>query len=222
VRSNNAQPCGWGEHFCGGSRMRQENQVEALRGFLARSKPSPATAVFDWLIAQARAAQEIAVDEGAKIGVTRREGGKEPREDRGENGFDGVGLDAIMERRGLTHGGFYRHSRKLISPRRLSDIWRPSSASKQMFLRAQQRLRRNIMSENAGRAGRSVYRDEGFAEIHQLPCSFVHVGTFNTGHPGTDVEPHIEARQQVGSTNVGSAACTPSNKAHRVAQRAVA
>jgi TetR/AcrR family transcriptional repressor of nem operon len=26
-----------------------------------------------------------------------------------ENGFDGVGLDAIMENAGLTHGGFYRH-----------------------------------------------------------------------------------------------------------------
>ena len=28
-----------------------------------------------------------------------------------ENGFDGVGLDAIMESAGLTHGGFYRHFR---------------------------------------------------------------------------------------------------------------
>ena len=26
-----------------------------------------------------------------------------------EQGFDGVGLDAIMEEAGLTHGGFYRH-----------------------------------------------------------------------------------------------------------------
>ncbi|HEX3501354.1 MAG TPA: helix-turn-helix domain-containing protein, partial [Stellaceae bacterium] len=26
-----------------------------------------------------------------------------------EKGFDGVGLDAIMQRAGLTHGGFYRH-----------------------------------------------------------------------------------------------------------------
>jgi TetR/AcrR family transcriptional repressor of nem operon len=26
-----------------------------------------------------------------------------------EKGFDGVGLDAIMARAGLTHGGFYRH-----------------------------------------------------------------------------------------------------------------
>jgi TetR/AcrR family transcriptional repressor of nem operon len=26
-----------------------------------------------------------------------------------EKGFDGVGLDAIMDRAGLTHGGFYRH-----------------------------------------------------------------------------------------------------------------
>jgi TetR/AcrR family transcriptional regulator, transcriptional repressor for nem operon len=28
-----------------------------------------------------------------------------------EKGFDGVGLDAIMESAGLTHGGFYRHFR---------------------------------------------------------------------------------------------------------------
>jgi len=28
-----------------------------------------------------------------------------------ENGFDGVGIDAIMEAAGLTHGGFYRHFR---------------------------------------------------------------------------------------------------------------
>src|SRR5579875_2486409 len=28
-----------------------------------------------------------------------------------EKGFDGVGLDAIMEDAGLTHGGFYRHFR---------------------------------------------------------------------------------------------------------------
>jgi TetR/AcrR family transcriptional repressor of nem operon len=28
-----------------------------------------------------------------------------------ENGFDGVGLDGIMESAGLTHGGFYRHFR---------------------------------------------------------------------------------------------------------------
>jgi TetR/AcrR family transcriptional repressor of nem operon len=28
-----------------------------------------------------------------------------------ENGFDGVGIDAIMESAGLTHGGFYRHFR---------------------------------------------------------------------------------------------------------------
>ena len=28
-----------------------------------------------------------------------------------EHGFDGVGLDAIMESAGLTHGGFYRHFR---------------------------------------------------------------------------------------------------------------
>jgi len=28
-----------------------------------------------------------------------------------EKGFDGVGLDAIMEEAGLTHGGFYRHFR---------------------------------------------------------------------------------------------------------------
>lgn len=28
-----------------------------------------------------------------------------------EKGFDGVGLDAIMEAAGLTHGGFYRHFR---------------------------------------------------------------------------------------------------------------
>jgi TetR/AcrR family transcriptional repressor of nem operon len=28
-----------------------------------------------------------------------------------ENGLDGVGLDAIMEAAGLTHGGFYRHFR---------------------------------------------------------------------------------------------------------------
>jgi TetR/AcrR family transcriptional regulator, transcriptional repressor for nem operon len=28
-----------------------------------------------------------------------------------KNGFDGVGLDAIMESAGLTHGGFYRHFR---------------------------------------------------------------------------------------------------------------
>jgi TetR/AcrR family transcriptional repressor of nem operon len=26
-----------------------------------------------------------------------------------EKGFDGVGLDTIMDRAGLTHGGFYRH-----------------------------------------------------------------------------------------------------------------
>src|SRR5579859_3528564 len=26
-----------------------------------------------------------------------------------QKGFDGVGLDAIMEAAGLTHGGFYRH-----------------------------------------------------------------------------------------------------------------
>jgi len=26
-----------------------------------------------------------------------------------ENGFDGVGLDAIMKEAGLTHGGFYGH-----------------------------------------------------------------------------------------------------------------
>src|SRR5579863_6004663 len=26
-----------------------------------------------------------------------------------ENGFDGIGLDAIMQAAGLTHGGFYRH-----------------------------------------------------------------------------------------------------------------
>lgn len=28
-----------------------------------------------------------------------------------EKGFDGIGLDAIMEEAGLTHGGFYRHFR---------------------------------------------------------------------------------------------------------------
>jgi TetR/AcrR family transcriptional regulator, transcriptional repressor for nem operon len=28
-----------------------------------------------------------------------------------DNGFDGVGIDAIMEAAGLTHGGFYRHFR---------------------------------------------------------------------------------------------------------------
>ena len=26
-----------------------------------------------------------------------------------ENGFDGVGVDAIMNKAGLTHGGFYGH-----------------------------------------------------------------------------------------------------------------
>ena len=28
-----------------------------------------------------------------------------------EKGFDGVGVDAIMDEVGLTHGGFYRHFR---------------------------------------------------------------------------------------------------------------
>ena len=37
-----------------------------------------------------------------------------------EKGFDGVGIDAIMEAAGLTHGGFYRHfrSRTTSPPRR--------------------------------------------------------------------------------------------------------
>jgi TetR/AcrR family transcriptional repressor of nem operon len=57
-------------------------------------------------------------DEGAMMRVTR-EKAAEHREKIvataarlfRENGFDGVGLDAIMKRAGLTHGGFYRHFR---------------------------------------------------------------------------------------------------------------
>jgi TetR/AcrR family transcriptional repressor of nem operon len=60
--------------------------------------------------------QGIAATEGGMMRVTR-EKAAENREKIvttaarlfRENGFDGVGLDAIMESAGLTHGGFYRH-----------------------------------------------------------------------------------------------------------------